>query len=102
MTNRNTSTLCSNANSPFGIGCYRSGDVFYTYCTPYANLIARCDRCCDCGCGSGRNTNNSNNCSNTSNSSGNNTSNISNPNVCKRRHPLVGGDYGNCYFGNIN
>ena len=36
---------CSNVQREFGEGCYRSGDVLFTYCTPFSNelLRRRCD-----------------------------------------------------------
>lgn len=35
---------CSNVQSEFGVGCYRSGDIFFLYCTPYSNQLLN-ERC---------------------------------------------------------
>lgn len=35
---------CSNVQSEFGEGCYRSGDVFFIYCTPFSNQLLN-ERC---------------------------------------------------------
>lgn len=35
---------CSNVQSEFGVGCYRSGDVLFLYCTPFSNQLLN-ERC---------------------------------------------------------
>ncbi len=35
---------CSNVQSEFGVGCYRSGDLFFLYCTPFSNQLLN-ERC---------------------------------------------------------
>ena len=56
MSNNNNDR-CRNVQSEFGEGCYRSGDIFFTYCTPFSNelLSRRCDN--DNGRDNNRNNN---------------------------------------------
>lgn|GEM_PF-1326036 len=35
---------CSNVQNEFGEGCYRSGDIFFIYCTPFSNQLLN-ERC---------------------------------------------------------
>ena len=61
---------CRNVQNEFGEGCYRSGDVLFTYCTPYSNelLSRRCNNNnTDVNNNTDRNRNRNRNCNCSSN-----------------------------------
>lgn len=39
---------CRNVRGPYGIGCYKSGDRYFLYCTPYTDIYRGCCCCCCC------------------------------------------------------
>lgn len=86
---------CSNVQSEFGEGCYRSGDVFFIYCTPYSNqlLSERCNGVVSPGGGSNGRCN-----GNVSPGGGGCRRCCCRRNCCGNNSAFVGGDFGNCFY----